>query len=66
MQLPKINLEETPKGKRTLKTTIYGNLVGYVGGKRWEEFGDCYSECNKNVAAAWLTGMTREEAELHA
>lgn len=66
MNLPTIAQEETPKGKRTVKANIYGNLVGYIGKKRWEEFGDCYSTCNQNVAAAWATGMTREEAELHA
>lgn len=42
--------EETPKGKRTVRENIWGNIVGYVGGRRWKEFGPI---------APW----TRREAE---
>jgi hypothetical protein len=55
---------DTPKGKRTVKHNIYGNLVGYVGGKRWEEFGDAYCRMNRAEAAAWAAGATRAEARL--
>lgn len=56
--------KETPKGKRTIRNNIYGNLVGYVAGKRWEEFGDCYSEGNKRAAALWAEGMDFDEARI--
>lgn len=54
MELPKIAQEELPKGKRSVRSNIWGNLVGYVGGKRWEEFGDCYSVMNNENAQHWI------------
>lgn len=39
MDLPKIDQEPTPKGKRSIRWNIYGNWVGYVSGRRWKEFG---------------------------
>lgn len=35
----KTTYPEAPKGKRSLRRNIYGNVVGYVGGKRFWEFG---------------------------
>lgn len=57
-------MTETPKGKRTIKSNIYGNLVGYVGGKRWEEFGDAHLESNKRAAELWAGGMDFDEARI--
>lgn len=36
---PTIEQEETPKGKRTVRLNIWGNWIGYVGRKRWLDFG---------------------------
>ncbi|KVR21652.1 hypothetical protein WK13_34510 [Burkholderia ubonensis] len=50
--------------KRSWKRNIWGNVVGYEGGKRIEEFGCAgYAE---RWAMAWANGMTREEAETYA
>ena len=38
MQLPKIEQEPEPKGKRSYRWNIYGNWVGYIGRKRWVNF----------------------------
>ncbi len=35
----KIKYSETPEGKRSIRHNIYGNLVGYVNGRRFWEFG---------------------------
>lgn len=51
----------TKTKKRTWKTNIYGNTVGYEGGKKTEEFGCCsYAE---RWAEEWCKGLSREEAE---
>lgn len=46
--------ENTPKGKRTIRQNIYGNLNGYVSGKFWCTFGDAYFAPNQRDAEAWL------------
>lgn len=47
-------------GKRTVRRNIYGNLIGYIGGKRVEEFNGCdinpYSQAEEKAAAAWMAG----------
>jgi len=47
-------------GKRTTKRNAYGNLVGYVGGKRWDNLNgmdvEPYSDAEKRVQAAFLAG----------
>lgn len=48
---PKIEQEEI-KGKRSIRNNIYGNWVGYAGGKRVKEFGcQAWSEREANE---WL------------
>jgi hypothetical protein len=37
--LNEITFPAAPVGKRTIKTNIYGNVVGYVSGRRFWEFG---------------------------
>ena len=59
MQLPKINQEPTPKGKRSVRWNIYGNWVGYVSGKRWKEFG-C-QPWSEREANEWLEGKENDE-----
>lgn len=38
MQLPKIEQEQEPKGKRSYRWNIYGNYVGYIGRRKWRVF----------------------------
>jgi hypothetical protein len=32
--------ETTPKGKRTIRTTVRGSVNGYIGGKFWVSLGE--------------------------
>ncbi|MDF0506537.1 hypothetical protein POK33_37935 [Burkholderia cenocepacia] len=50
--------------KRSWKRNIWGNVVGYEGGKRAEEFGD--QPWSERWAVAWANGMTRDDAESFA
>lgn len=55
MHLPTLN-EPTPKGKRSVRRSVYGNLNGYVSGRFWHSFGDAFTPCNQREADAWLAG----------
>lgn len=50
--------------KRTWKMNIYGNVVGFEGARRVEEFG-C-QPWSERWAMAWANGMSREDAESYA
>lgn len=52
---------ETPAGKRVIKINIYGNVVGYVSGRRFWEFGECNSTSEAD-AEAWRAGATLYDA----
>lgn len=58
----KIEYPVTPDGKRTVRRNVYGNVVGYVSGKRFWEFG-CDAWAAK-VANVWLGGKSLEDAQL--
>ena len=50
--------------KRTYKMNIYGNVVGYVGGRRFVEFG-----CQPHAelwGQKWAEGLNYEAAETAA
>ena len=47
--------------KRSWRRNIWGNVVGYEGGRRVEEFG-CRAYADK-WAEIWASGETRERAE---
>lgn len=51
-----------PAGKRSVRRSAHGNLIGYIGGKRWEVItcGDLpeYSAAEKHAAQAWMQGRT--------
>lgn len=47
-----ISQEETPNGKRTVRENIWGNIVGYVSGRRFIEFG-VTNTSNRRTAEAW-------------
>lgn len=61
MKLLRTELPETPVGKRTVRINIYGNVVGYVSGKRFWEFGS-RSATNEADAEAWKNGASLESA----
>jgi hypothetical protein len=50
---------ETPKGKRSVRTNIYGNTVAYVSGRRFWEFG-CGASSNAD-ADLFVKGYSLEE-----
>jgi hypothetical protein len=56
MKLSEIKQEPTPKGKRSLRTTVAGNINGYVSGKFWKTFGDAYAPWVEAEANEWLNG----------
>lgn len=47
-----IDHKTEPKGKRTIRVNIYGNIVGYIGRTRWIEFG-INTPTNMREAEAW-------------
>lgn len=47
---------EAPKGKRTVRRTIYGNINGYIGGRFWLCLGDAFSKYDREQAERWVRG----------
>lgn len=50
--------------KRSAKRNVWGNVVGYEGGRRAEEFG--HADYADLWAELWVGGMTKEAAEIAA
>ena len=46
--------EATPKGKRSVRRSVYGNLNGYVSGRFWVSFGEAFDGPAEREAEAWL------------
>lgn len=46
--------ETEPKGKRTIRTTVRGSLVGYIGRTQWEIFGERSDPAAEARAEEWL------------
>jgi hypothetical protein len=57
-----VNYPDTPAGKRSVRINIYGNVVGYVSGRRFWEFGP-RGGWNQMVADLWADGATLEQAD---
>lgn len=57
-----IEAEAAPTGKRSVRRSAHGNLIGYISGKRWEVItsGDLteYSAAEAKAAEAWMQGRT--------
>ena len=50
-------MTSSPKPKtRTIRKNVYGNWVGYVGGRRTEDFGDHAN--SEGYATEWMTTGT--------
>jgi hypothetical protein len=45
-----------PKGKRTVRRTVRGSLIGYIGKTQWEYFGEAFDPAAEERARAWLSG----------
>ena len=45
---------DKPLPKRTIRRNIWGNLVGYEGGRRVETFGDAFAPWVVREAEAWV------------
>ena len=54
-----VEYPETPAGKRSFRRNIYGNIVGYVSGKRFWEFG-CGASAEGD-AQYWVDGWSLED-----
>ena len=57
-----IEAETPPTGKRSVRRSAHGNLIGYISGKRWEIItcGDLpeYSAAEAKAAEAWMQCRT--------
>lgn len=61
MKLGQSFYPETPDGKRTVRENQWGNIVGYVSGRRFWEFG-VVSSWNRETARLWQEGSSLEGA----
>lgn len=46
-----------PKGKRTIRRTVAGSLVGYVGRHMWANFGEAFDPAAEDRANRWRAGL---------
>lgn len=60
MQLPDIENPKPPKGKRSIRETVYGNTNAYVSGRFWKTLGETYGVGTKNAVEAWLDGTDNQ------
>ena len=45
----------SPAGKRTIRRTVRGSLLGFIGSSFWANFGEAFDPEAERRAAAWLT-----------
>lgn len=45
---------EEPKGKKTVRRTVRGSLIGYIGRTQWINFGEAFDPCAEDRAQEWL------------
>lgn len=55
-----VKFPAAPAGKRTVKTNIYGNVVGYISGRRFWEFG-ADGITTKRESEMWVAGYSLED-----
>lgn len=49
-------------GKRTIRRTVRGSLLGFIGSNFWANFGEAFDPAAERRAADWLAGLdTKEE-----
>lgn len=54
-----IEFPACPAGKRSVRTNIWGNVVGYVSGRRFWEFG-ADGITTRRESAMWVAGYSLE------
>lgn len=59
MRLPEIEQEQPPKGKRTVRETVWGTTRGYIAGRYWLTIGDTYAPGTAEAVAEFLAGEER-------
>jgi hypothetical protein len=45
---------ETPTGKRTVRRTVRGSLIGYIGRVQWINFGEAFDPHAEQMAKDWV------------
>lgn len=48
--------EEIPQGKRTVRRTVRGSMIGYIGRVQWENLGDAFEPYTDEKIAKFLKG----------
>ena len=48
--------EAITTGKRTIRTTVRGSVIGYIGGKFWLNLGERENPQTDTLAAEFLAG----------
>lgn len=43
-----------PTGKRTIRRTVRGSLMGYIGRVQWINFGEAFDPCAEDRASEWV------------
>ena len=51
-----IKQDAAPKGKRSIRANVWGNVNGYIGGRFWKTIGPTYAACTDEDAQAFLDG----------
>lgn len=46
--------EQQPEGKRTIRYTVRGSIVGYIGRRNWMTFGERFEPGAEAAADAWV------------
>lgn len=50
-------IEAAPKGKRTIRESVSGNVNAYIGGKFWKVIGPSFERHTDEAAQRFLDGM---------
>lgn len=53
-KMPKV---ETPKGKRSVRSNVWGNTNAYIGGRFWKTIGPQYAVGTEEDAQRFLDGL---------
>ncbi len=54
--LGRIEQETPPKGKRSIRKTVYGNTNGYIAGRFWACLGATHDPATIDAEAEFLAG----------
>ena len=49
------------KGKKTIRRTIRGNLMGFIGRHFWINFGDAHDPNANRMAQEWLVKIQTDQ-----